>query len=98
VVPPYEPYPNARFGEFISLMRSLVEVYESDVEGSAPTGARPRPVFMDSDVAFFFVTHNDVCRKGAGGSKEMSNWTVKLEGQWQELVQHATLFPRAAII
>ena len=97
-VPRQEELPNARTGEFMSVCRTLIQDYESDAEGAAPAGPRPRPVFMDSDVAFFFVTHNDVCHKTQGNGKEMSDWTIELEGQWQELIRHAALFPRAAII
>ena len=59
-VPRQEELPNARTGEFMSVCRTLIQDYESDAEGAAPAGPRPRPVFMDSDVAFFFVTQRRV--------------------------------------
>jgi hypothetical protein len=54
-------------------------------------------VFVDSDVALIFVTHNDVCSNN-NGCKEMINWTDELTAKWAELIDHALLFPRAAII
>ena len=67
-------------------------------QGRPGTGGRPRPVFMDADVAFIFVTHTDICHVGAGNSKEMTDWTATLERQWERLINHALLFPRAVII
>jgi hypothetical protein len=58
---------------------------------------RPRPVFLDSDIALIFVTHNDVC-KDDNGRKEMSDWTHELTTKWAEVIDLALCFPRAAII
>ena len=80
------------FDEFYAPIRNLIENC-----GGPGTDGRPRPVFMDSDAAFIFVTHNDVCHNTTAG-KEMSNWTADLDLKWVQLINHALLFPRAAII
>jgi hypothetical protein len=86
VVPPTREYRGTDEDEHFSPKRAMIE-----------DAGRPRPVFMDSDIALIFVTHNDVCHN-VDGRKEMSNWTQDLTYQWGELIELALLFPRAAII
>ena len=50
---------DAKYGEYFAPTRDLIHQ-----QGGPGTDGRPRPVFLDADVAFVFVTHNDVCDRG----------------------------------
>jgi hypothetical protein len=87
VVPPQDKKDGEGDDEYYSPNRSLVE-----------TSGRPRPVFLDADVAIIFVTHNDVCFKTDTGGKRMIDWPPALTLQWEELIKLALCFPRACIV
>jgi hypothetical protein len=89
VVPP--------FGSLQGTSRYMEDEYISPWRHIVEGGPRPRPVFLDSDVALVFITHNDVCHN-VNGAKEMSDWTEELTDSWDDVISHAKLFPRAAII